>query len=126
MESSVGICQEAKGPIRSCWDSARTPRNIGFSGSAALWSLLHYKGQCYMSIPNLPVALLERCYVLKRTETNQQSAAFPLTLHVRDPGTAEDPALQTAELGCLVRAKRGEKAAWQNQLSQLRNAIRSN
>lgn len=24
------------GVLRSCWDSARTPRNVGFSGSAAL------------------------------------------------------------------------------------------
>lgn len=78
------------GPIRSCWDSARTPRHVGFSGSAALRSLLHYKGQCYMSIPKVPAALLERCYVLKRTATNQVSAGFLLALQVRDPQTAED------------------------------------
>lgn len=71
-------------------------------------------GMVLMSIPKLPVALLERCHVLKRTETNQQSAGFLSALQVRDPGTAEDPALQTAKPGCLVRAKSGEKAAWQN------------
>lgn len=109
-----GDCQEAQGPIRSCWNYARTPRNVGFSGSAALWSLLHHKGQCYVTIPKLPVALLERCYVLKRTETNQLSAGLLLALQVRDLGTAKDLALQTAKPGCLVRAKTGEKAAWQN------------
>lgn len=62
----------------------------------------------------------------ERTETNQLSAGILLALQVREPGTAEDPALQTAKPGCPVRAKRGEKAAWQNQLSQLRNAFRSN
>lgn len=85
-----GHCQEVQGPIRSFWDSARTPRHVGFSGSAAIRPLLNYKGQCYMSIPEVPEALLERCYVLKRTETNQVSAGFLLALQVRDPGTAED------------------------------------
>lgn len=72
------------------------------------------QGMVLHSIPKLPVALLERCYVLKRTETNQLSAGFLSALQVRDPGTAEDPALQTAKPGCLVRVKSGEKTAWQN------------
>lgn len=54
------VCQ-GDGPWRAVWGlpggtgahqkllGLWTPRNVGFPGSAALWSHLHYKGQCYMS-----------------------------------------------------------------------------
>ena len=63
--------------------------------------------------------------LLKGQEKKQLTAEFLLALQVRNPETAEDPALQTAKPGGFTRAKEGEKAAWQDRVSQLRNAFRS-
>lgn len=79
-----------------------------------------------MDIPQMPAPLLKRCYVTKRTEKKKKelTGEFLLALQVRNPGTA-DLALQTAKPGGLTRAKKGEKVAQQDQVTQLRNTFRS-
>lgn len=50
----------------------------------------------------------------KGQKETQLTAESLLALQVRDPGTAEDPALQTAKTWGPWEGKKGEKVAWQD------------